>query len=173
MYTTDQEIKCSQNECCMVGIQRQSHIEMDSAARNADDEGDVLAKVRVKPAGSQKEGTKAPAVSMKSTATILVTQTGSMKLTRIEGLSVNSQGFQTKQGVFHKRVHHEYEDIDNNMSGEYQSYTEGQRTKLYRDRERRLTKSDKALKTQASLQSAPEEEADTYTGMPSFSSRWK
>ena len=44
------------------------------------------------------------------------------------------------------------------MSGEYQSYTEGQRTKL---RERRLTKGDKALKTQASLQSAPEEEADT------------
>ena len=145
-FTTKPSVVCSspkssnkslqplQKECCMVGIQTQSHIEMDSAARNTDDEGDVLAKVRVKPAGSQKEGTKAPAVSMKSTATILVTQTGSMKLTRIEGLSVDSQGFQRKRGVFHKQVHHEYENIDNILSGEYQSYrAKGQRTKFDSD----------------------------------------
>ena len=160
MYTTDQGIKCSQNEYCMVGIQTQSHIETDSAARNTDDKGDVLAKVRVKPAGRQKEETNK---SMSSKHEIYSNHScntiGSIKLTRIEGLPVNSPGFQRKPGVFHKQVHHEYKDIDNNiMSGEYQSYTEGQRTKL---RERRLTKGDKALKTQASLQSAPEEEADT------------
>ena len=150
-----------QKECCKVGMQTQSHIEMDSTARNTDDKGDVLAKFRVKPAGSQKEETKASAVSTKSTAAILVTETGSTKSTRIEGLSVNSPGFQRKEGAFHKRTHHEYEDIDNIMSGEYQSFIKGQRTKLHSDGERRLTTSNKALKKQASLQSAPEEEADT------------
>ena len=52
----------SQEEC---GIQTQSHVEMDSAARNAesDDEGDVLANVQVKPAASQEKETKAPACS--------------------------------------------------------------------------------------------------------------
>ena len=126
--------RLSQKECCMVGIQTQSHIEMESAARNADDEGDVLAKVRVKPAGSQKEEIKALAISMKSTAPIRVTETGSTKSPRIEGLSVDSQGFQRKRGIFHKQVHHEYEDIDNILSGEYQSYrAEDQRTKLHSD----------------------------------------
>ena len=126
--------RLSQKECCTVGIQTQSHIEMESAARNADDEGDVLAKIRVKPAGSQKEEIKALAISMKSTAPICVTETGSTKSPRIEGLSVDSQGFQRKRGIFHKQVHHEYEDIDNILSGEYQSYrAEDQRTKLHSD----------------------------------------
>ena len=101
----------------MVGIQTQSHIEMDSAARNTDDEGDVLAKVRVKPAGSQKEETnksmssKHEIYSNHSCNTNWVYEINKDRRPVCEQPRFSEK---TRSINFHKQVHHEYKDIDNN-----------------------------------------------------------
>ena len=136
----------SQKKLCEIRMQSHS----SKAARNTDDKG-ALAKLRIEAAASQEEETKASAVSSKSSAAIIVTETGSTKMTTVKDLSRNSKDFQVEQKEFPNRMHHEHE----NMSGEQKSFTECHRRRACSSTERRLTRRDKALTKQISLQGTP------------------
>ena len=111
--------------------------EMDSAARNTDNE----VTLREKPVASTKEETKASSVylSTKSSTASIVTETGSTKTTPTEDPSMNSQSFWVKGKGFPNQ----------------NSFTERHVRKVCSGTERRLTKRDKSLTKQASLQRTP------------------
>ena len=139
-------------------VRMQSHSsKMDSAAiaRNTDDEG-ALANLRIKAAASQKEETKESAASLKSSAAIIVTQTGSTRMTTVQDPSRNRKDFQVQRKGFQNWMYHEHE----NTSGEQKSF-ECHRRRCYSSIERRLTMKDKALPSLRGTPNKDEKEAVT------------